>query len=462
MGYDLRERALGAYLGLAIGDALGATVEFMSPTEIREEYGVHRNMTGGGWLHLRPGQVTDDTQMCLVLGRSILADEQWSVTRFGEGMVQWLRSHPVDVGNTCRRGIRRFMLNGSTAAEPAEWDAGNGACVRNLPAVLATLSAPATFRRISVEQAHLTHHHPLSDVATLTLGEMLRCALRGEGVSSVRRLADALVARYPEFAFKEIPQAPTPYIVDTVRAVLYALLHTDNFKDCLIAVVNQGGDADTTGALAGMLAGGLYGTYGLPGTWLQRLDPAVQKEIAAQVDQLLIRGERTDHEQLPASMPPRIVFYEKPGCANNARQIALLRAAGCVVEVHDLLQTAWTAETLRPYFSDRPVAEWFNPASPRVKSGEIVPEAFTEAGALAAMLLDPLLIRRPLMEAGDAKIAGFSEDQLRRWTSASLDVYAEDTGAATDSCRRSVPCPSVRQASNLTKTPAASSHANAS
>ncbi|MHB8322647.1 MAG: ADP-ribosylglycohydrolase family protein, partial [Acidithiobacillus sp.] len=319
-----------------------------------------------------------------------------------------------------------------------------------------------TFRRISVEQAHLTHHHPLSDVATLTLGEMLRCALRGDGISSVRRLADALVARYPEFDFKEIPQAPTPYIVDTVRAVLYALLHTDNFKDCLITVVNQGGDADTTGALVGMLAGGLYGTYGLPGAWLQRLDPAVQKEIAAQVDPLLAWGERTDHEQLSASTPLRVLFYEKPGCANNARQKALLTAAGCVLEVHDLLQTTWTAETLRPYFADRPVAEWFNPASPRVKSGEIVPEAFTEAGALAAMLLDPLLIRRPLMEAGGAKIAGFSEDQLRLWTSVSPDVYAEVTGVATDNCRRSVPCPSVRPARSLTKTPAASSHANAS
>ncbi|MHB8851517.1 MAG: ArsC/Spx/MgsR family protein, partial [Acidithiobacillus ferriphilus] len=149
-------------------------------------------------------------------------------------------------------------------------------------------------------------------------------------------------------------------------------------------------------------------------------------------------------------------------CANNARQKALLMAAGCVLEVHDLLKTAWTAATLRPFFADRPVAEWFNPASPRVKSGEIVPKAFTEAGALAAMLLDPLLIRRPLMEAEGAKTAGFSEDQLRLWTFISLDVYAGDAGIATDPCRPSVPCPSVRQARGLTKTPAASSHANAS
>ncbi|MGE4531622.1 MAG: ADP-ribosyl-[dinitrogen reductase] hydrolase [Acidithiobacillus sp.] len=462
MGNDLWERATGAYLGLAIGDALGATVEFMSPAEIRQEYGIHRNMIGGGWLHLRPGQVTDDTQMCLVLGRSILANERWSIARFALGMVQWLRSLPVDVDNTCRRGIRRFMLNGSLVADPTEWDAGNGACVRNLPVVLATLNAPVAFRQLSLDQAHLTHHHPLSDVATLTLGEMLRCALRGEGISSVRRLANALAARHPEFDFKEMPQAPTPYIVDTVRVVLYALLHTDNFKDCLIMVVNQGGDADTAGALAGMLAGGLFGIYGLPNAWLSRLEPVVQNEILEQVDQLLSRVQVTDQKQLSANVSMHVLFYEKPGCANNARQKALLTAAGCVLEVHDLLKTVWTEATLRPYFAGRPVAEWFNPASPRIKSGEIVPETFTEAGAIAAMLLDPLLIRRPLMAAAGSKFAGFSLDRLRRWTSLSLDAYTESVGVVNDHCQRPVPCSSVRQRCSPLEVPAASYRANIS
>lgn len=454
MNHDLRDKALAAYLGLALGDALGATVEFMTPAEIREEYTVHQHLIGGGWLRLRPGQITDDTEMCLALGRSILAGTDWSVSRFGESMVQWLRSQPVDMGNTCRRGIRRFMLNGSTSGAPAAGDAGNGACVRNLPVVLATLNSPATFRQVSVEQAHFTHHHPLSDIATLTLGEMLRGALRGGSASSLRRLAEIWMGRFPEFDYATLPQAPTPYIVDTVRTVLYGVLHTDNFRDCLITVVNRGGDADSTGALAGMLAGALYGMAGLPATWLRRLDPAIKSEITLQVDQLLARGEQVDPLGLTSDARRMTVkFYEKPGCTNNARQKALLRAAGCQVEERDLLRTPWTAETLRPFFAGLPVAEWFNPAAPRIKSGEIVPERFMESEALAAMVLDPLLIRRPLLDFVGTKMAGFSEDEIRLWTSLVLDGYADTAGFGLDNCRRSVSCSVVPGESSVPLTP---------
>lgn len=102
-----------------------------------------------------------------------------------------------------------------------------------------------------------------------------------------------------------------------------------------------------------------------------------------------------------------IVFYEKPGCANNTRQKTLLQAAGYAIEARDLLIHPWTAETLRLFFGSRPVAYWFNRAAPRVKTGEIVPETFTESAALAAMLADPLLIRRPLIQLAEQRMIGF-------------------------------------------------------
>ncbi|MES9842986.1 MAG: ADP-ribosylglycohydrolase family protein, partial [Candidatus Thiodiazotropha endolucinida] len=68
----MEQRAFGAYLGLAVGDALGATTEFLTPREIREKHGVHDRICGGGWLRLKPGQVTDDTEMSLALGQSII------------------------------------------------------------------------------------------------------------------------------------------------------------------------------------------------------------------------------------------------------------------------------------------------------------------------------------------------------------------------------------------------------
>jgi len=92
----LTARALGAYLGLAVGDALGATVEFMTPSEIRERHGVHRDILGGGWLRLRKGQVTDDTEMALALGRSILAEGRVEPRAVAEAFSAWMRGKPVD------------------------------------------------------------------------------------------------------------------------------------------------------------------------------------------------------------------------------------------------------------------------------------------------------------------------------------------------------------------------------
>src|SRR5512141_1299944 len=126
----LYDRALGAYLGLAVGDALGATVEFMLPREIKHQYGEHRDIIGGGWLKLKAGRVTDDTEMSLALGRALIASNGWNANAVADEFVAWLKSRPIDIGNTCRRGIQRYMLNGSLSGEVSEGDAGNGAAMR--------------------------------------------------------------------------------------------------------------------------------------------------------------------------------------------------------------------------------------------------------------------------------------------------------------------------------------------
>jgi nitrogenase-associated protein len=111
----------------------------------------------------------------------------------------------------------------------------------------------------------------------------------------------------------------------------------------------------------------------------------------------------------------KIVFYEKPGCGNNTRQKALLKSSGHEVEARDLLSEPWTPERLLAFFGSRPVCEWFNGASPRVKSGEVQPDALTAEAALAAMVADPLLIRRPLMESGGRREAGFDAALVDAW-----------------------------------------------
>lgn len=105
-----------------------------------------------------------------------------------------------------------------------------------------------------------------------------------------------------------------------------------------------------------------------------------------------------------------IHFYEKPGCINNAKQKKLLDQHGHNIISYSLLSTPWTAERLRPFFGEMPVIEWFNPASPRITSGEVKPERHSEETALAAMLADPLLIRRPLIDAEGKLACGFENE----------------------------------------------------
>ena len=121
-----------------------------------------------------------------------------------------------------------------------------------------------------------------------------------------------------------------------------------------------------------------------------------------------------------------VLFYEKPGCINNTKQKVLLVAAGHTVQARSLLVEKWTAARLRAFFGDLPVAEWFNPSSPRVYGGEITPEALDEARALQLMLADPLLIRRPLMEVDGVCRAGFDQDAVHRWIGLAGKAPRED------------------------------------
>jgi ADP-ribosyl-[dinitrogen reductase] hydrolase len=296
---DLWDRALGAYLGFAIGDALGATVEFMRPREIAQQYGVHRDMIGGGWLKLPVGQVTDDTTMSLALGDALLAggstalhsfvtqSDEALVRSIGDSYVRWLKGKPVDCGNTCRRGIQRYLREGTLEGLYNPGDGGNGALMRNLPSAFATLGDYAAFEKLSMAQARLTHHHPFSDSATVGLGQLLRLLLQGADHSASQQWIAQWVQANAVFRFTPYKDRATAYVVDTVQTVLHYFTLHEGFEAAMIATVNQGDDADTTGALLGMLAGARCGASRLPLRWLERLQPATVQAITVQTRGLL-------------------------------------------------------------------------------------------------------------------------------------------------------------------------------
>jgi ADP-ribosyl-[dinitrogen reductase] hydrolase len=286
---SLLARAEGAYLGLAVGDALGATVEFMTPREIAHHHGVHREIRGGGWLRLRRGQVTDDTEMALALGDSILQQGQVEPFAVAEAFSHWMRHKPVDIGNTVRRGIVHYRTTGECRVPPSENDAGNGACMRCLPVALAYLGAtPEQLALASQQQAHVTHHSAVADAGTLTVLRMIQAALLGEGLTALHALADALVAEQRAYRFdRRRMENPSAYLGDTLKAVFQALFSTAGFEAGLVDVVNRGGDADTTGAILGMILGALHGRAAIPRRWLMALEADIREQCLDQARGLI-------------------------------------------------------------------------------------------------------------------------------------------------------------------------------
>lgn len=281
---DLQARGRAVLLGGAVGDALGAPLEFMTSGEIATRYGRLEEMVGGGWLRLKPGQVTDDTEMTLCVARGIAASGGWDLGVIATEFARWLKSKPIDIGDTCRRGIRNFMLKGALATSQSEWDAGNGALMRMGPLALFTLGDDPLLQRCTLELAHLTHNNPVSDAACITYGRMVQLALQGRSKNRLRREADALVAAFPTFRFDPYPGLATGYVVDTMQTVCHYFFRSRSFEECVVTTVNQGGDADTTGAIAAGLAGAYYGLHEIPRRWLKKLD----RPVAAELDELAV------------------------------------------------------------------------------------------------------------------------------------------------------------------------------
>lgn len=286
---DLYPRALGAYLGLAVGDALGATTEFMTPREVRHKHGVHRDLVGGGWLKLKPGRVTDDTEMTQALGQAILAQGGVEAHAVAEAFSEWMRTKPVDIGNTVRRGISHFRRTGEPVVNHDEQGAGNGACMRCLPvALLHHNSKDSVLVEASRLQAHVTHNNEVADAGTETVLRMVVSALRGGERDETFGHVASLLEQYPEYGYSgRRVENPSGWIVDTLRAVFQVLNENHDFESALVDVVNRGGDADTTGAITGMLAGALYGVDAIPSRWLSGLDAQINMACRRQTGDLL-------------------------------------------------------------------------------------------------------------------------------------------------------------------------------
>lgn len=277
------DRARGALLGLAVGDAVGTTVEF-SP---RGSFAPLTDMVGGGPFRLEPGQFTDDTSMALCLAASLVDkgfDLHDQITRYA----RWARDGYMssngrcfDIGIATRAALQRFARDGDPLAGSTDpRSAGNGCLMRLAPVPIRFMLQPQLAVQYCQEQARTTHQAPECLAASSLFGEILVRALQGQDKNAV--LAPPIWAGALPGKLQAIAQGQyrskdrdairgTGYVVESLEATLWCFAQTDNFRDCILMAANLGDDADTTAAQAGQLAGAFYGVGAIPAGWLQKL-----------------------------------------------------------------------------------------------------------------------------------------------------------------------------------------------
>lgn len=304
-----QDRFRGALLGLAIGDALGTTVEFKP----RGSFPPVTDITGGGPFALQPGEWTDDTSMALCLADSLLESDGMDLVDQIERYVAWWKegSNSVngrcfDIGNTVRGALARYLQTGDAVAGSTDaQSAGNGSIMRLAPVPMFHAADPVAAAQAAATSSLTTHGAPEAVDACRLMAVIVVGLLNGfskQEVLSARFIQDFWPLEAPELSpkivsiaegdYKALPGTSvrgTGYVIESLRAALWAFWHSDSFEEGALLAVNLGDDADTTGAVYGQIAGALYGMEGIPSGWLQKL--AWRERITEIADQLNFRNQ---------------------------------------------------------------------------------------------------------------------------------------------------------------------------
>ena len=302
---ETRDRFRGCLLGLAVGDALGTTLEFKK----RGTFEPLTDMIGGGPFHLNAGEWTDDTSMALCLAMSLLECGGFDPMDQMERYVRWWQEGYLssngwcfDIGDTVLEALESFEKTGEPySGSTRTMSAGNGSLMRLAPVPMYYAGDTREAIARSAESSRTTHGAQEAVDACRYFAGLLVGALNGVDketlLSALYSPVDGLweesplsprIAEIAGGSFKD-RQPPdikgTGYVVDTLEAVLWAFHDTDNFRDGALRVANLGDDADTTAAIFGQIAGAYYGVEFIPSEWRERL--TMSSEITAMADSLL-------------------------------------------------------------------------------------------------------------------------------------------------------------------------------
>ena len=274
---SIQDRARGALAGLAVGDALGAPVEFESPSRIAGRRAELREMPGGGGFGWAPGEFTDDTQMALVLARHLdkhhgTIDQDSLASEFAA----WARE-AADVGTQTRQVLNRVQRDGdwrSAIAALRTDAAGNGSLMRVAPVSLPAPSADAaaTLARL---QSEVTHPNETCQDACAVFSRTLWIAIDSGTLPPLNQVANwattPSVRDAVRAALDTAPPTMSGWVISTLTGALWAVNGGDQFEEAVWRAVELGEDADTVGAVAGALAGAIWGFSGIPAAFADRL-----------------------------------------------------------------------------------------------------------------------------------------------------------------------------------------------
>ncbi|MBZ4647554.1 MAG: ADP-ribosylglycohydrolase [Clostridia bacterium] len=255
---DRYERILGGLFGVACGDALGRTLEFMSKDEIERKYGYLKDIKdiiGGGCWDLAPGEVTDDTMMTIAVAEGILDNPQNPIEDIGKHLrsSDWMKT--------------AYYAHQATGG----MSAGNGSLMRCLPVAL-YYNDVEKMLEITALQSLLTHYDKKATDACQFYNLLVYQYLNGKPkIPAIREH----IEKYPEykqvFQLSKDQLKPTGYVFDTLICTLWCFISTSSFEDAVCEAANLGGDADTIAAITGGMAGVYYGYNAIPDRWKEKI-----------------------------------------------------------------------------------------------------------------------------------------------------------------------------------------------
>lgn len=279
---SIRDRARGALVGLAVGDAVGTTLEFKN----RDACPLLTDMIGGGPFHLQAGQWTDDTAMALALADSLVSDGDLSEEDLMRRFVGWheegtysCTGRCFDIGVTTSQALARWNHTGDPLAGSVDaMSAGNGSLMRLSPVAVRHFGNRALLRDVAARQSRTTHAAPEAVDACVVYAEILADAIEGRPRSEVLRAREGSyrgkIAQIAQGSWRGLARdsiESSGYVVHSLEASLWSVGRTASYEAAVLLAANLAADADTTAAITGQLAGALYGHRGIPAKWRNKV-----------------------------------------------------------------------------------------------------------------------------------------------------------------------------------------------